>query len=504
MQEPPDNPRAGAPDERRLEVVREPPPDYDDGGDYPTERQPPNTEKALLGALLLHPHHAPAAHTQLASSDFTHPVHEQIWDALHHAVTAGTTDPVLVATAINTALLTNGPGRNGTSGHSPATLPDLITAAGDPLSIDQYIEEIRDKARIRNVAQAARRVLAATTTAQPGNIDETLQHLVDVTAEESLRFDAGRPARLREHVDTIDELLTGGEDADDEDWVIPGLLERQDRLIITAGEGDGKSTLLRQIATTTAAGIHPFSFTPIDPQRVLVVDVENSRRQSRRRYRPLRVKAGHQLDPDLLRIRIRLEGLDLTTSEDCDWLLHTCQNTRPDLLIIGPIYKLANGDPTEEKSAKPVAVALDRVRAELDCAIILEAHAAKATGGQRKRPHEPYGWSGWMRWPEFGLWLDKDGSLTQWRGGREERLWPTTLIRGGEWPWTQTTEEADIRWQRIERLRTASKGYMSYRDVEKATGYSTGAVSRIIGTNGPHHDEWVILNGPINLFTEDQ
>jgi hypothetical protein len=125
------------------------------------------------------------------------------------------------------------------------------------------------------------------------------------------------------------------------------------------------------------------------PITVLHIDVENTRRQSRRRYRPLRIQAGGKLEPERLRIELRTAGLDLTTDADRDWLLDTARYVKPDLLLIGPIYKLANGDPTEEKSAKPVAMAIDAVRDQTDCAVILEAHAAKAPTGRRNAPTSP-------------------------------------------------------------------------------------------------------------------
>lgn len=55
-------------------------------------------------------------------------------------------------------------------------------------------------------------------------------------------------------------------------------------------------------------------------------------------------------------------------------------------------------------------------------------------------PHDadrPYGWSGWKRWPEFGLHLGEHGGLSRWRGDREARAWPERLSRGkpGEWQW---------------------------------------------------------------------
>ncbi len=70
------------------------------------------------------------------------------------------------------------------------------------------------------------------------------------------------------------------------DWLVPGLLERQDRVILTGPEGGGKSTLLRQMAVQFASGIHPFGGDLFEPLRVLLLDLENSSRQVHRGLRP--------------------------------------------------------------------------------------------------------------------------------------------------------------------------------------------------------------------------
>ncbi len=46
-------------------------------------------------------------------------------------------------------------------------------------------------------------------------------------------------------------------ESDDYDRVVQGLLERRDRPIVTGAEGLGKSTLVRQLAVTMAAGVAP-------------------------------------------------------------------------------------------------------------------------------------------------------------------------------------------------------------------------------------------------------
>ncbi len=99
------------------------------------------------------------------------------------------------------------------------------------------------------------------------------------------------------------------------DWVIPGLLERGDRLIWTGFEGQGKSVVIRQLAVCAAAGEHPFTGEPITPQRVLLIDCGNPDRKSRRHFRNLeRIARGRgvPVPEGSLRILQKPAGIDLT------------------------------------------------------------------------------------------------------------------------------------------------------------------------------------------------
>jgi hypothetical protein len=453
-------------------------------------------EQALLGAIMNNPDKATYAATLLDGTDFDDPHHETVWDAIHAVTATGAlAEPTLVLDHLtrNRQLPKIG---------GATYLFDLVQA-GFYGQLDEYARIVRDTARLRQALKAATQIRNAVAQARPDHVDAALGKAVTDLDDAYGRHTAKQHVRLY-HVETIDELLAG--DAEDTyDWVIPDLLERQERVILTAEEGAGKSTLLRQIAIQAAAGIHPFTDAPITPITVLHIDVENTRRQSRRRYRPLRIQAGAKLDSNRLRIELRTAGIDLTTDTDREWLIDTARFVKPDLLLIGPIYKLANGDPTEEKSAKPVAMAIDLVREQTDCAVILEAHAAKAPTGQKKRPHEPYGWSGWLRWPEVGIWLDKDGTVTPWRGAREERSWPHLLERGGTWPWSAGVNEYASRWELIRAAREREDGPMSYLQLSSATGLAKTTISGVIGRNAPYAHLWHELNNAgIPTLLEDQ
>lgn len=468
----------------------EPPfdPEHDGGVVTPIRNAPPSNPEAeqhLLGALLAEPTLAAKLADHVDPDDFYQPRHETIWHAIHETARANGVPPDVTLVAAHLmetgALLAVGGG---------PYLHTLIASCPNPGTAEHYAALVRNAARARALATVGTRLTQLAHTATPDTLDRALsdglQDLDDATA----RVGPRHTALIR--VPNIDELLA--KETSEYDWVVPGLIEHQERVILTAEEGAGKSTLLRQIAMCAATGIHPFTGEHITPQRVLHVDVENSESQSIRQYKPLRIQAGKHMDPDQLRVQVRIEGLDLTTPTDVTWLNHVVQAVSPDLIVIGPIYKLANGDPTEEKSSKPVAMALDQIRATSRAAIILEAHAAKAPSGSKKRPHEPYGWSGWMRWPEIGIFLEKDGTISHWRGAREERTWPTELKRGGTWPWTAVPSDADRRWEQIRTARLAHRAPMSFRDVSRATNLSTTTVAGVIGNGSPYGSIWTGWN----------
>lgn len=237
------------------------------------------------------------------------------------------------------------------------------------------------------------------------------------------------------------------------DWIVPDLLERGDRLILTGYEGLGKSMLTRQMAVMMAAGMDPFHWhRSIKPVRVLYIDCENSIRQSRRRYRPLATasEAYEARVPDGgLRLIHRPEGIDLTKDEWARWLMERVTAHKPDVLFVGPFYRLHHANANEELPARKAVAVLDAVRTAVDCALITEAHAGHGDPSSGSvRALRPAGSSLFMRWPEFGFGIrpagkrklngrPRDVEFVPWRGPRDDRNWPRYLTMGDptDWPW---------------------------------------------------------------------
>jgi replicative DNA helicase len=206
------------------------------------------------------------------------------------------------------------------------------------------------------------------------------------------------------------------------------------------------SELFRMCAVLIAAGIHPFTFQRIPLQRVLLLDCENTARHTRRKIRPLVAQArlqGHEVNEANLWIECRPQGMDLALDKDLSWLLRQVATVSPDVVFLGPLYRLAPRALNDDTDAAPVIAALNMIRAR-GCAVVLEAHSGHAILPGGRRDPRPRGSSAFLGWPEFGYglrWADKSTKdqrlveLVGWRGDRDERDWPPMLAGGGIWPW---------------------------------------------------------------------
>jgi replicative DNA helicase len=235
--------------------------------------------------------------------------------------------------------------------------------------------------------------------------------------------------------------------ATDHDWLVPELLERRDRFVLTGGEGSGKSYLLRQMGVAMASGFHPFdASTKIKPLKVLVVDAENTEQQWSRAAKYLTsVCTSLGSDPRSNVVVSAGTRLDFTRSADVNQVHKLLDVYKPDVLLIGPLYKLVPKEISTDDDAAPLIVALDGLR-ERGVTLLMEAHAGHAKGLGGERDLRPRGSSALLGWPEFGYGLqpvlgnEEMFKFQKWRGDRDARKWPTYLRKGfkGELPWMPT------------------------------------------------------------------
>jgi replicative DNA helicase len=300
---------------------------------------------------------------------------------------------------------------------------------------DEYLTDVLEVAMIRRQAT----VIGNRFLQRLSNPETSPEEAVHATTDELTKI--GSPqAEIETHG------WPDGEFDPEPDWVIPGLLAADERVMLTGGEGLGKSMLIRQLVASVAIGRDPFSFNAFDPAPALHVDLENPRSVSDAAYRHIRnglrfakieLPGGtlHRIEPRLF---------DVEDPRDVSWLLRVVRKLRPRLIAIGPVKNMSSQDLNEERNAVKVHTVLNRVRAESSAALVVEGHAGHSSRGV-DGDWRPRGSSSFLGWPEIGLGMKpvpdtaiRSAKLVSWRGARTMgRDWPEHLVAGSPWPWVE-------------------------------------------------------------------
>lgn len=393
-------------------------------------------ERAVIGAALADKSAIRWAAEHVTADDFSSPWLGAAWATLHGRWKAG--EPV-------DAVTMDGAFRSAVQGYKPGAVFDLMDSAPIGGTTSGWAEQIAEGAKRRRAIEAGNRLVQNAANADLADALATVKRDLEAIGKAATsRLEASPLARILEVEDGP------------EDWVIPGILERQERVIFTAGEGAGKTTLVRQMAILSAAGINPFTFDDMPPVRVLVIDAENSEKQWRRQTRDVVAKASERLGApvgELIPLVCMVDqgrNLDITKERDLSAIHDLVDEHEPDIVFIGPLYKITSRAIQTDDEATPVLRALDSIRAR-NVALVMEAHAG--VPGQDGRNLRPRGSAALLGWPEFGIGLAVDQSylpfqadpdnfrnrkvdLTRWRGDRDQgRAWPKSIYPNSYWRW---------------------------------------------------------------------
>lgn len=233
------------------------------------------------------------------------------------------------------------------------------------------------------------------------------------------------------------------------DWLVPGVMERRTRSVLIGPSGYGKSMALRQFGFCTSQGLHPFrEGVAIPPIRVAQFEMENGLDLVERRLQLIRQRIQPWLNLKqikenrdnhyLVPLQRNVNLLGRADRRALEWEL---TNFRPDLVIIGPIYRAytpgGKGDMGGEQAAAQMQDFLDDILHRYEHSQLWEAHSPKSD------PLTIRGSAAWTNWCDYAMALVPQGETSHsWlvpiRGGRGDGAWPDALEKDmdGHYPWT--------------------------------------------------------------------
>jgi len=413
----------------------------------------PQAEESLLGAMLLATRAIEVGSAIVTADDFYRPAHAQIFDAILTLHTSG--EPVDVSTVSD--VLRRADQLDAIGG--PATLVNLQAATPATSNAARYAKIVAEYADLRRVQQIGFSIVDQAQ--ELSRAEEIGEEAVSRLREIGI----GRTDAFPHGVSRMADFLQRPEEARPP-WIVPGIIRQGWRIIITAAEGGGKSFLLRSIAASTAAGIHCFATDQaIAPKKVLLVDLENPSEHIDLSMGQIQgaCEASPLYDPDNLWLWHAPEGIDLRKRSDRAKFDNLLREVRPSLVCLGPVYKSYSlgARETDEIAVREVQATLDDLRTRHSFGLLMEHHAAKASGGS-KRNLDPYGTVFWMRWPEIGLFMEpvaesEEVTLGRWRGDRLPNSWPQSLYRSSPWPWAgKWTDSSMPRGESVPVLSTSA------------------------------------------------
>ncbi|TFG49182.1 MAG: hypothetical protein E4H38_05345 [Gemmatimonadales bacterium] len=283
-----------------------------------------------------------------------------------------------------------------------ALIHDCMAHGFAVVDVSWYVSALADMKLSQRLETLGSRVQNAARTTSPESVMDFLgQELV------TLRDQVG----VRQHhaPTTLADLLLEPE-APDTEWHIPGVIPASDRTMIVGLEGSGKGVMLAQLALSYALGIQPFTMEPLPrPGRALLIEVENSRSQTVRRLRQMLSWATRYPcagGPENLIVEVRQGGIDLCKPDDQGWFLRLVNDVRPDIISIGPLYRMIGSGDINEEAMHRCWMNVFEPLLERGTSFVIEHHAPHGGEGGKRREMRPVGSSVLRRWFSQGVSLN--------------------------------------------------------------------------------------------------
>jgi hypothetical protein len=188
------------------------------------------------------------------------------------------------------------------------------------------------------------------------------------------------------------------------DFLLGDILIRGARTLIGGATGDGKTSLMLQMARTVTIGGSFLEWEHPGGERVLVVDCEMGTRSIKQQLRNNGLADSELIDY----IRVP-DGLTLDTNEAEVAALEAAINAGGyTVVMLDPLYKMHRGESNDERGAVDLMRILDGWRERLHFALLLGAHTRKPLLGLKSFTiHDLFGSSAYSRGAEVVLGIQR-------------------------------------------------------------------------------------------------
>ncbi len=378
-----------------------------------TEHPPHNVdaEENVLGAMLVADETvAPVLESGLQAEDFYRDQNREIYGAIRDLATKKI--PVMSMSVVE--LLNK---RNTLQADGKDYVYSLAATCPAASNATYYAGLVRSAAIERRIQDVGRRLTAdPAMNGDLGDAVKELQGLVEDSTPDTKALEVMSAKEVCElpEPDVSDELLGS-------------LVIRQNRLVVGAPTGEGKTTISLAIVKAIVTGAEFLGFAGQGDCKALVIDAEQGIRTIKRRLNEAGLTESEQVDY----VRIP-DGLSLDTDmADVALVERVLDEKDYDIVLADPLYKLHTGDSNAEREAVDLMCQFDTWRDKYGFALILPVHCRKPPIGAKFSINELFGSTAYARGAEVVIgvrrlsdgyahlyWLkDRDGDLeigTRW------------------------------------------------------------------------------------------
>ena len=191
--------------------------------------------------------------------------------------------------------------------------------------------------------------------------------------------------------------------------VAGGLLDQGAKLLLAGPEKAGKSLLAGQLALSLAAGVDWLGFHIPEPRRVLYVQLEVAEWRLEERFQRQAAVIGVNQGGGMYDRLYAYTDFEFSTAtaNDRDHLHELIDTTKPDILLLDPLYLIHSGDSNDESQMSSVVRALNGLLKRVQGLVVVAHHAKDTQDLRMRRPAQRISGSSVLsRWPDSILTLE--------------------------------------------------------------------------------------------------